>query len=117
MTAARAKVAWGEATKEFSREQLAAGINLAAEFGATPFDGNFNAYLGQVGEKQQFETVLIKQLVTNFRGFEGDAQADPEVAAAFKILKDKLAGRQAALDMKARAALAPVKHKLTVTPL
>lgn len=117
LTAARAKVAWGEAAKEFSREQLAAGINLAAEFGATPFDGNFNAYLGQVGEKQQFETVLIKQLVTNFRGFEGDAQADPEIGAAFKTLKEKLAGRQAALDMKARAALAPVKHKLTVTPL
>ena len=31
-------VTWGEQTKEFTKEQLAAGINLAAEFDKTPFD-------------------------------------------------------------------------------
>lgn len=117
LSAAKAKVEWGGAAREFSREQLAAGVNLAAEFPATPFDANFSNYLGKVGEKQQFETVLIKQLVTNFRYFDGDAKADPEMAAAFQTLKSKLAARHEALDMQARAALRPVRHMVKVTPL
>jgi hypothetical protein len=32
-------VKWGDETKEFTRQQLEAGINLVAEFSSTPFDG------------------------------------------------------------------------------
>jgi lysophospholipase L1-like esterase len=117
LPSAKASVTWGSEAKEFTKEQLAAGINLAAEFAVTPFDANFAAYLGNLGAKQQFETVLIKELVTRFRAFEGEAQADPEVAAAFETLRTKLPARQAALDAQARQALAPVKHALKVTPL
>jgi hypothetical protein len=117
LTAAKAKVEWEGQTKEFTKEQLTAGINLAAEFTATPFDATFNAYLNKLGEKQGFETVLIKQLVTNFRLFAADAKADPDVAAAFTTLRDKLAARQTALDAQARAVLVPVKHTLKVTAL
>jgi lysophospholipase L1-like esterase len=117
LPSARASVTWGSATKEFTKEQLGAGINLAAEFPVTPFDANFAAYLGQLGGKQQFETLLIKELVTRFRAFDGEAKADPEVAAAFATLRKKLPARQAALDTQARQALAPVKHGLKVTPL
>lgn len=117
LTAARAKVSWGSQEKEFTREQLTAGINLTAAFSATPFDASFEDYLNRVGQKQQFETLLIKQLVTNFRHFQQEAAADPAVATAFTTLRDKLAARQAALDSEARAALKPVKHTLKVTPL
>lgn len=117
LASARATVSWGSQSKEFTKEQLAAGINLAAEFSATPFDANFEAYLANLAGKQQFETVLIKELVTRFRAFDGDAKADPEIAAAFATLGQKLSARQAILDTKAREALAPVKHGLKVTPL
>jgi lysophospholipase L1-like esterase len=116
LSAAKASVTWGSETKEFTKEKLAAGINLAAEFPVTPFDTNFAAYLVQLGGKQQFETVLIKELVTRFRAFDGEAKADPGVAAAFDTLRKKLGARQAALDTQARQALAPVKHALKVTP-
>jgi lysophospholipase L1-like esterase len=114
---AKAAVTWGSETKEFTKEQLTAGINLAAEFATTPFDTNFAAYLGNLSGKQQFETVLIKELVTRFRAFDGEAKADPEIAAAFATIGKKLSTRQAALDTQARQALAPVKHSLKVTPL
>ncbi len=117
LSADKAKVEWSGQSREFTKAQLTAGINLAAEFASTPFDGPFNAYLGSLGEKQNFETVLIKQLVTNFRLFAQDAKADPEVAAAFTTLRTKLSARQAALDAKAREALVPVKHTIKVTPL
>lgn len=117
LSSAKAGVTWASETKEFTKEQLAAGINLAAEFPVTPFDANFAAYLNNLGAKQQFETMLIKELVTRFRVFDAEAQADPEVAAAFDTLRKKLPARQAALDTQARQALAPVKHALKVTPL
>lgn len=117
LTAAKAKVEWGTAAKDFSREQLEAGINLAAEFTATPFDGNFAEYVNRVGEKQNYETVLIKQLVTSFRHFRGVAEQDKEVADAFATLRTKLSAHQRQLDDKARSVLKPVKHSIKVTPL
>ncbi len=114
---AAAKVAWGNATKEFTREQLEAGVNLAAEFPATPFDGQFAKLVDALGRKQAFETAMIKSLVTNFRQFANDTKADPELARVFDTLRARLQSRQQALDAEARKQLVPVKHTLTVTAL
>ncbi|MFM8470451.1 MAG: SGNH/GDSL hydrolase family protein [Limisphaerales bacterium] len=115
--AAKAKVTWGAASMEFTKEQLEAGVNLAAEFPATPFDASFAKLVDALGRKQNFETSMIKGLVTNFRNFASDAKADPELAKAFATVGTKLQARQQALDAEARATLGPVKHTLTVTAL
>ena len=115
--AAKAKVTWGTASVEFTKEQLEAGVNLAAEFPATPFDGAFNQLVDVLGRKQSFETGMIKGLVTNFRQFANDAKADPELAKAFDTFRAKLQNRQQALDAEARKTLVPVKHTLTITVL
>lgn len=117
LSAAKAKVTWGTQAREFTKEQLTTGINLAAEFPATPFDGNFESYLNNLSRKQNFETMLIKSLVTNFRYFSEEAKSDNEIAAAFATLRRKLGERQAALDTQSREALKPVQHTLQVTPL
>jgi len=117
LASAKSKVEWGTESKEFTKEQLTAGINLAAEFHATPFDGNFGEYLNRLGAKQNFETIAIKQMVTNFRSFSGEMEKDKEIAAAFDTLRSKLAARQLILDDEARKVLTPVKHFLKVTPL
>ena len=116
LNGSKAKVEWGTQSKEFTKEQLTAGINLAAEFTVTPFDGNFGEYLNRVAGKQNYETMLIKELVTKFRAFEGVAKEDPAVAAAFDTLRVKLSQRQKSLDDKAREALTPVKHTIKITP-
>lgn len=115
--AAKAKVTWGAASKDFSKEQLEAGVNLAAEFPATPFDAAFTKLVDALGRKQQFETAMIKSLVTNFRQFSNEAKADAELAKAFDTVKAKLQARQQVLDAEARKTLVPVKHTLTVTVL
>ena len=115
--AANAKVTWGGVAKDFTKEQLEAGVNLAAEFPSTPFDAQFGKLMGVLSQKQNFETTMIKNLVTNFRQFANDAKADPELAKAFDTVRTKLQSRQQALDTEARQQLVPVKHTLTVTAL
>ena len=114
---AKAKVTWGAASKDFTKEQLEAGVNLAAEFPATPFDAAFTKLMDTLGRKQQFETTMIKSLVTNFRQFSNEAKADPELGKAFDTVKAKLQARQQQLDAEARQTLVPVKHTLTVVAL
>lgn len=117
LTAARARVTWVGESKEFSREQLTAGVNLAAEFAKTPFDTQFSGIVAAVGAKQNFETAMIKSLVTSFRNFSKESAADPELASAFATVGKRLMVRHAALDEAVRKAIVPVKHTISVTAL
>ena len=111
----KAKVSWGTETKEFSREQLTTGINLAAEFAVTPFDGAFKNYVAGVAKKQGFETGMIKDFVTKFRNYAADVKEAPEFGEALEIVKKQFSKRQIQLDEAARKALVPVKHTITIT--
>jgi hypothetical protein len=117
LSAPKAKVAWGQTTKEFTKEQLAAGINLAAEFDETPFDRPFAELVSAVGAKQSFETYMIKSIVTQFRNYPAELKADSELQSALKTVSARLHARQSALDAAAREKLIPVKHTLTVSSL
>jgi lysophospholipase L1-like esterase len=110
----KAKVTWGTQSKEFTKAQLELGINLAAEFSETPFDGPFKKYMSAVGKKQAFETGMIKDFVTKIRTYAPDIQADPELGAAFETLKTRLGARHAALETESRKSLVPVKHTITI---
>ncbi|MGC9035695.1 MAG: SGNH/GDSL hydrolase family protein [Verrucomicrobiia bacterium] len=112
----RARVKWGDQTKEFTKEQLQSGINLAAEFSQTPFDRQFNALLKAISTKQNFETVLIKNLITNFRHFPNE-KADPEVARAFDTLTTKLMMKEAQLHADVVKQITPVNHRIEITPI
>ena len=138
LTVAKAKVTWGgvrkefskeelkdfvgatgggilkQFTKEFSKEQLEAGVNLAAEFPSTPFDEAFGKVLGAITAKQNFETTMIKGVVTSFPKILAEVKGDAETAAALVVIRKRLGARQEALDAEVRAALVPVKHTLTV---
>ncbi|HTN74343.1 MAG TPA: SGNH/GDSL hydrolase family protein [Pirellulaceae bacterium] len=114
LEAAKAKVTWGNESKEFTREQLTTGINLAAEFSATPFDGAFQKYVAALGNKQAFETYMIKSVITNFRSFPDDLKSDAELQQALQVVRGRLLARQEKLDADARALLVPVTHTITV---
>lgn len=113
---AKAKITWGGECREFSRESLEAGVNLAAEFVATPFQAPFQELLDAIATKQALETVMIKNLITHFRGFASDASQDAEFAAALNTLKTKLTQKQTRLDELARSKVVPVRHTLVVEP-
>ncbi|HEU0009306.1 MAG TPA: SGNH/GDSL hydrolase family protein [Verrucomicrobiae bacterium] len=117
LEAPRAMVAWSGESKPFTREQLTAGVNLAAQFDTTPFDGQFKKVVNAIAAKQNFETLMIKNLVTTFRQFSAESKKDPELANAFTNLGKRLMAPQAELDAAVRKAIVPVKHTITVTPL
>ena len=117
LSSARAKVTWGEESREFTKEQLSTGINLAAEFAKTPFDEPFKGVMNAVATKQAYETSIIKGMISNFRSFSAEVQKDPELAALLDGLRKKFASTHSQLDAQARAAFVPVKHTLTVTSL
>ena len=114
LDAVKAKVTWGVESKTFTKEQLTAGINLAAEFSKTPFDAAFFDFMKAIAVKQARETIIIKGLITSFRTIEADAKADPELAAAVEIVTKKVVGSQVKLEAASRALLLPVKHKICV---
>ncbi len=110
-----AKVTWGSETKTFTKDQLAAGVNLAAEFPHTPFDEPFAHFQAAVAEKQNFETFMIKQIVTDFRLIP-DISTDVEAQAAAKVISGKLMKRWEALDQTARERLVPVIFTIRIEP-
>ncbi len=114
LDAAKAKVTWGTETKEFSKEQLAKGINLMAEFDKTPFDQPFFTFMNAVRLKQEYETPMIKNMISGFRSFATDAKSDPEFSSALDTLKNKMIAKQQKLDAAERTLLVPVKHSIKV---
>ncbi|HOX01333.1 MAG TPA: SGNH/GDSL hydrolase family protein [Candidatus Paceibacterota bacterium] len=117
LEAARARVTWGDESREFSRAQLERGVNLAAEFGSTPFDGAFRRVIEAVSAKQRFETAMIKSMVTQFRQFAQETESSPELAEAFRAVRQRLLVRQAELDAAVRRAIVPVEHTVRVAPI
>ncbi len=115
--AARARVTWGTESREFTREQLATGVNLAAAFARTPFDGAFRKLLQAVAAKQNFETPMIKSMVTSFRQFSPESSSDRELSGAFAKVGEQLSRRQQQLHEAARKTIQPVQHTITVTSL
>lgn len=113
----RAQVTWGDESKEFTRQQLETGVNLAAEFSKTPFDESFRKFMGAVANKQSFETYMIKSMITQWRMLPAELKSDAELQAALTLVRQRLMVRQQQLDAEAKALLKPVKHTVAVNVL
>jgi hypothetical protein len=99
----RHRVTWGEASKIYTAEELAEGVNLAADFEVNPFSEAFKRVDEAVAKKQSYETRQVKDL---FHGPEG--HADMEMTAA---LTEKV---RTPLADAIRAAFVPVRHAIAV---
>jgi len=116
LPAAGAVVTWGEAEKSFTRDQLASGINLAAEFLDNPFSAPFAAVMEAVAEKQRYETFMTKYTINRFPSLRSNFTEDADVENAIDTILSKLTDRQEALHAAARAAVKPISHTITITP-
>lgn len=101
--AANYQVTWGGTTKAYPAEQLARGVNLAADFETNPFSAAFKKVDDAVGAKQSYETEQIKKI---FHGPEG--KADMEAAATATEAK------RAPLAAAIQAAFVPVTHGIKI---
>ena len=96
-------VTWGTETKTYSAEQLATGVNLAADFVSNPFSEAFARVDAAVAAKQNYETQQIKGA---FRSPE--AKADMESVAA------KTEAERAPLAAAIKTAFVPVTHTIKI---
>ncbi|MFT5470920.1 MAG: lysophospholipase L1-like esterase [Verrucomicrobiales bacterium] len=116
LTSPQADVTFGTETKTFTKEQLAEGINLAAEFIDNPFTGPFSEVVNAVGRKQQFETSMIKGFITNFRQFGPFFEGDAEAEAAMATLRGKMTEANDKAHAEAKATVKPVRYTLEIAP-
>lgn len=103
------KITWGDSSKEFTADQLSKGINLADEFLDNPFVEPFRELDKLARAQQNFETVMIKNLV---HGVKYDLPDNPELIEPIAKATSK---RQQILSEKAVAAAAtPVTHTIRI---
>jgi len=108
----KANVTWGDTSREFTADQLSKGINLADEFLDNPFVQPFRELDKLARAQQNFETVMIKNLV---HGVKYDLPDNPELIEPMAKATSK---RQQMLSEKAVAAAAtPVTHTIRVEVL
>jgi len=103
---ASCRITWGDQSKAFPSAQLAAGVNLAAEFPENPFCGAFAKVDAAVAAKQAFETQEIKK---DFRSPEAKTQMEAVVT------KDE--EERAPLAAAIKSAFVPVTHTIKIEPV
>lgn len=105
-TAGRYRVRWGEASHDYSADELAAGILLAIDFPENPFCEAFDKVDGAVAAKQAFETTQVKKI---FHGPEGRADIEKAVA--------ETEAEQEPLAEAVAAAMVPVSHTIQIVKM
>ena len=111
--ATRLKVTWGRGSKIFGANQLAQGINLAAEFMDNPFAEPFATVDKAVREQQAFETPAVKNILHNLPEWSGLL---PEEKAALEQLKTATLRKAEALSQASHSAIVPVRHLIQIEP-
>jgi lysophospholipase L1-like esterase len=104
-SAASYAVTWGGESRTYTKEQLAAGVNLADDFAANPFSDAFRKVDEAVVKKQQYETKQIKEL---FHPKGGKAD--------FDAVEKETEAVRAPLAAAIAAALVPVTHVIAIKP-
>ncbi len=97
------KVTWGPESHTYTKEQLAKGVNLAADFVTNPFSDAFKQVDDAVLAKQSFETQQIKK---DFRS--ADAKKDMEAVVA------KTEAQRTPLAEKIKTVFVPVTHTIKI---
>lgn len=109
------KVTWGAESRTFTRAELEAGVNLAAAFVDHPLAGAYKKVDAAVADQQNFETFMIKQVITNHRMLPLVLKGDAEALAAAKTLAGRLWAKDAEKQAAAKKLVGPVRHTIKVT--
>ncbi len=105
-TAASYQISWGNTTNIYMAAQLAAGVNLAADFVVNPFTEAFKQVDEAVAAKQAYETTQIKK-----------AFHSPEAKADMAAVVTRTEAERAPLARAIAAAFVPVRHRIVIAPL
>ncbi len=105
------KVSWGTQNKTFSSDDLAKGINLAAEFLDNPFSIPFATMQQKIADQQAFETTATKALLHSLLDW---TRLFPETTEKFSQLPSMVVAKWQTLREASAAAVVPVKHTIKI---
>jgi hypothetical protein len=104
----RLKITWGKWSKIFGAQELAKGVNLAAEFLDNPFSVPFQAVQYAVSKQQQYEATGLRNSWRSLAEGWSERDSSWDETTLEKVRE---------LEAAAREAVQPVKHTLVITPL
>lgn len=113
-SASQYQITWGDESRVFSAEQLAKGINLAAEFTDSPFSPAFAKVDAAVAAKQAFETKEMKDM------FRDTGVAHPkmvQIAAHTDQIVGETEKEHDSLVAAVHAAFVPVTYEIRIAAL
>jgi hypothetical protein len=110
----KAKVTWGNTTQEYTAGQLAAGINLAADFRDNPFSAQFAQVQAAVLVQAAQETTLSKMYMHNLGSWK--ATFAPGVDSAWDQITTAGMKQHDALYQKAASLVVPITHTIKIEP-
>ncbi|WP_269522687.1 SGNH/GDSL hydrolase family protein [Coraliomargarita parva] len=109
------EVCWGNASRIYSADELAKGINLAADYYETPFDEAFAKVSRSIAKQQQFERVAVRQLLNSIPAWEREfSDTKPELAGQ---LRQVILEKSAALRKATQSLFEPVRHTILLKPV
>lgn len=112
--AGQVKVTWGDASKVYTAEELAKGVNLAADFLENPFSAQFGKIRQAIGRKQAYETMVYKTYMANTKMVK-DAMKDANLQGdAYDEVKTALVKRDGKLAAELAAQVTPVAHTIQI---
>ncbi|QDV24591.1 SGNH/GDSL hydrolase family protein [Aureliella helgolandensis] len=103
LEAAKARITWGENSRVYGQAELAAGVNLAADFEQNPFCQAFRQVDEAVAAKQAYETTQVKKIFHGKQGKENFPHAVQETEAARLPLVEAV-----------QQAMQPVTHRIVI---
>ncbi len=110
---ARATVKWGKVKKGFTAEQLAVGINLAAEFPDNPFSEPFAKVEAAVKAQQAFETPGTKVYLHSLPAWSVHHADEKDL---LNELQSVVVEKSEKLAATARSEFKPIRHTLEIIP-
>lgn len=108
----KTKVTWGTGSKTFDADQLAKGINLAAEFMDNPFSEPFMAAHKVAQKQQNFETPMVKTWLHNVPMFRGSNM--PEAFSKYEAILGENDAKDEQLFAGSKDAVKPVTHTIKI---
>ena len=113
LTGTKAKVTWGNESREFPAADLEKGVNLAEAFAAhTPFDAQFMHVEDALWQQQLKQAIFIGTIVHNLDAYKEMAPGGP-----FDQLAEGIREQDRKNGAVARALFIPIQHTLKIEVL
>lgn len=111
---AKARVTWGEESREYSGQELEKGVNLAADFVKHPFAAPFAKVSNKISEQQNFERIAILSALHSLLNWR---KSFPDGEHNYTNMQNMVLKKAKEFRAASRAAVTPVRHTIKIEPV